>query len=421
MRRISVSIILALFCGVSPLNLSPALSRSFPGYDDRCRGNPVPMTEVGERKELGIPVPAAGPIPPIVATGARYLRILIRAENPSASTGECNWILTVRDGEYRLVQTLTATEFMKSAARWTNRITGPRAILELKRCPNSPPPQLTLEEYIVMPEKAKQPYYSSTDRNNPQYQGLYFDSKKGAADTRYRHLGDYVGFLMGSSGTGLNRSAWCCSGVVVAPDLFLTNWHCGGPGRILRDGVWRDFPEDLYWNNLILRDTLIDLSWDDDGLSREFITTKVELKSKEFDFALLRIAPVDYRGEARPAPISLEPPDLTKPISIVHHAECLPKQITIKNCRIVNAEYKGWRGNELTDFTHSCDTEGGSSGGPVFDSDGRLIGLHHIGYEFSAAPACKPDGLNKAVWISKIFEWIRQQKPDIADSIMKQQ
>ena len=149
-----------------------------------------------------------------------------------------------------------------------------------------------------MPEKTdKNPYYSKL-HNNPEWKSLY------AGDERFRPWGDYVGLLIGSWNS---RTGWTCSGVMIASDLFLTNWHCGSP-RILGDGTeanpFRAFPEVGYWDETILKDILIDTSWDSDNVSRDFRATGVLACSKDLDFAILEVKPLNSLGRVRPVRIA---------------------------------------------------------------------------------------------------------------------
>ncbi len=388
-----------------------------PVKDKRCKDNPAPVTELGKRERFSVQVSANGPMEPISAPDMRYMRVQVVAKNPAPKQEGCNWLLTIRDEKFRLVQTMTAIDFKDSSFKWTNRVPGAQVWLDLRACPDHDP-AISVEQYIAMPIKTQHPYYSSENPLSPRYQALYEEKSPGksAADTEFRPLGDYVGFLMASWGEEPNRLSWCCSGVVVAPTLFLTNWHCGGPGRTFDNGQARDFDESLYWDDVILMDMLIDMSWDGDNVSREYICTKVEESSPELDYALLRIEPVNSTGALRVAPISQESLKKDQPIYIVHHPECMEKQITTAGCKVSSPKYKGWRsedGSKMYDFTHTCDTEGGSSGAPVFNKDSQLIGIHHLGYSFGPPPLCKRlDQLNKSLHITEILKHLSDIKRD---------
>lgn len=79
------------------------------------------------------------------------------------------------------------------------------------------------------------------------------------------------------------------------------------------------------------------------------------------------------------APLSLQPRGLNanEPTVIVQHPGGQPKQVSVKDCGVVHPVVNG-RGPK-TDFTHGCDTLGGSSGSAIVTPDGQVIGLHHLG------------------------------------------
>jgi V8-like Glu-specific endopeptidase len=66
-------------------------------------------------------------------------------------------------------------------------------------------------------------------------------------------------------------------------------------------------------------------------------------------------------------------------VIVIQHPAGKPKKIAKTNCLIEDVPVDGRR--EDSDFAHSCDTEGGSSGSRVSDTNGRLVGLHHYGFD----------------------------------------
>jgi hypothetical protein len=314
----------------------------------------------------------------------KYLRARIKVESPPACN---NWFITVRDGQHRVVQTLNQKDFIDSNTRWTVRVPGTLLVLNLYNCKDSTASRIGLDEYIKVPNLTST-YYSSQVETNPRYVSLFPSNVNDD-----KALGEFVGFLMSSfSIEEGDHKNWSGSGVMIAEDLFLTNWHCGRPDI-------PGFPDDKVWNDEIVKETIIDLSWDGDKISREYQAVKVIKKSKDLDYALLEVRPISSIGPARGVPISLAGLHDNQRIKLIHHPLALEKQIS--ECNINDLSYSSWMENKPgVDFTHKCDTQGGSSGAPVFNSQGQLIGIHHRGFIFDRA--CKPDKLNKAINIQKI-------------------
>jgi Trypsin-like peptidase domain len=388
-RRTSKGLlILIMFLSLS-LNATP---KSI--YPFQCNEANRLVTEIGKRKNLSESFTPAKRRLRIDELEAKYLRVRVRFQ-PS---GTCQWNLTVRDGKYRVVEVLSLKDFTAPGAagaqsRWTSRIPGRTAFLDFEGCDGATFPTVGYDQYLIMPDQATGTFYSSQNPNDPQFKPLYE-----SVGDKNKPLGDYVGFLMGSH----EFQSWACSGVMVAPDLFLTNWHCGKPNDA-------SFPDGDVWGEQIKSDTIIDLSWDDDSLSREYSVVEVIIKDKDLDFALLKVQAVNSSSEARSVVIKLGQLASNENIVIVHHPAGRQKQISSGvQCKVVSPSRDSWIAKKPgVDFTHRCDTESGSSGAPVFNESGELVGLHHQGFDYNNS--CKSDKLNKAVNIAKIYDFIRAE------------
>lgn len=352
-------------------------------------------SDVGLRTELGITAVVPQPFtasngavqayPAAPQKGSRY----IRARVQMSAVPSCPWYLSVRDEKYRLIQTLTDEDFWQDGFGWTRRVPGGQLQFDLQPCADGGKPDIRFDSYVWMPEViAKDRPYYSWQGPKAAYQEVV------AADTAVRRFGDFVGFLIGS----WDRQSWVCSAVAITPTLVLTNWHCGGLDF---------FKPEWYWNDTLTRDLIVDLSWDGDQISREFSVEDVAAESQGFDYALLRVKPIEGSGRVRPVRVATTPATAGMQLVLVHHAEGLPKQVS-SQCTVAAAAYRGWIDPKvLSDFTHICDTESGSSGGGVFNTQGELVGLHHLGFQKDVQGRC--DGLNKAVHMSQILADIEKR------------
>jgi V8-like Glu-specific endopeptidase len=95
---------------------------------------------------------------------------------------------------------------------------------------------------------------------------------------------------------------------------------------------------------------------------------------------------------------------------VIQHPGGEPKQVSFIACEAIQDPVDG-RGPE-TDFTHTCDTAGGSSGAPVFDLQGRLVGLHHYGFAEGQIEAWRE---NRAVRFNRLRGWMASGEEDGSD------
>jgi V8-like Glu-specific endopeptidase len=122
--------------------------------------------------------------------------------------------------------------------------------------------------------------------------------------------------------------------------------------------------------------------------------------SYELDFALLNL---HGNAATKWGKLALEHTDpiIDRPLFIVQHPGGQPKMISKTNCTAKAVPVSG-RASE-TDFTHTCDTVGGSSGSPVFNEAGQVIGLHHYGFGTGGEW-----NENRAVRMNRILDYLGQ-------------
>lgn len=322
----------------------------------------------------------------------RYLRLLIEVEQ----VGAPGWTLAIRDVDQHILQILGAQDINTKGEILTRRLAANTVHFELSG-PESGLPKLLLRQQIVMPFAVEgQPYYSRKTPGSDDWMALY-DHRVSNAQRKW---GDNVSFLM----IGLNEGSQpaTCSGVALPPDLLLTNWHCGP--RLNAAGA--AIPG-AFWSSSICARTLVDLSWDDDEESREFTCQEVLAKSQDLDYALLRVRPID--GSVAIGMVAIDTSRRAVNASLIHHPAASQKVISL-GCHILDPKLPSTvERTPATGFAHDCDSEHGSSGAPIFDSRGALIGLHHMGYE-SIPETGRCDNRNKAIWIDAILGDLKRKQ-----------
>jgi V8-like Glu-specific endopeptidase len=195
-----------------------------------------------------------------------------------------------------------------------------------------------------------------------------------------------------------------CSGFVVGPRTIMTNNHCIA-SQAECDGA------------TIVFDYFVD-KFDSTTMGPQVGCEAVLTTDYDLDFTVLRTT-ADLPADAVALSLLATAPLADEPAVLVHHPNGEPKTVSIIGCLPIDIAVPG-RGNppRSDDFSHRCDSAGGSSGSPVLVSraDGGpsgfcVVGLHHWGFENSGDYRDK----NRAVMTSAILARTRAENIPIPE------
>ncbi|WP_138934690.1 trypsin-like serine peptidase [Roseovarius arcticus] len=185
---------------------------------------------------------------------------------------------------------------------------------------------------------------------------------------------------------GLPRT---CTGFLIEPDLLLTNEHCIHSQETCRTmtavfGYQRDEAGRLAM-----------------GQQRRCTGYEDHYSSFDLDVTALRLSspPGEEYGIIE---IPDEPAGMAGPLMIIQHPGDLPKHVALLDCEMTASPVSGRTPD--SDFTHTCDTASGSSGAPILNAAGQLVGVHHYGFQEA------PDSLwreNRGVLAALVIPWLR--------------
>ena len=180
-------------------------------------------------------------------------------------------------------------------------------------------------------------------------------------------LGRKVGMLFIRDAEG---QGYLCTGFLVGPGLFLTNHHCLYDESSLRPietaAIFMDYYQEID---------------DDDTLGG--ITARVSAivhADAEKDYALLGLdKPIGDTYGWLELDTTVDPDDISQSVKLISHPKGRSKEIVRRNSQILRLTPQS-RDMFPYILLYLADTEGGSSGSPVFLRDGTgVIAIHHAG------------------------------------------
>ena len=179
-----------------------------------------------------------------------------------------------------------------------------------------------------------------------------------------------------------------CTGFLIEPDLLLTNQHCIHSQETCRTmsavfGYQRDAAGRLAM-----------------GPQRRCTNYEERYSSFDLDVTALRLSspPGPEYGVIE---IPDDPADMAGPLMIIQHPGDMPKHVSLLDCEMTASPVSGRAPD--TDFTHTCDTASGSSGAPILNASGQLVGVHHYGFQEAPDSAWHE---NRGVLAALVTPWL---------------
>jgi S1-C subfamily serine protease len=181
------------------------------------------------------------------------------------------------------------------------------------------------------------------------------------------------------------------SGFRIAPDRLLTNWH------VLHDPA----------SGTRATAVTAEFGYEDDGKGGALgpVTVPCDVDSIVTDAAddwavITAAAPLADAWPVVALSTAVDPVE-REPAYIVQHPNGLRKRL-------------GYARNEVASFDdrvlhYLTDTQRGSSGSPVFDAQGRLIGLHHAGGTPTTVAGSVPVAKNEGIRIPRVIKGLHAQ------------
>ena len=298
-----------------------------------------------------------------------------------SATAAKPWRLKVLDGTKLVEEFESSSTLIESGDFWTAEVPEKGAYLELWADGDPSGIRLDVDAYAFRVDPAIPQATVGDDDKQPI----------GTAPSDVKALAPPVAGLTIMTDLG---GAYC-TGFLITESLLMTNEHCVADQKEAKS-------------------TLAEFGYDSDNASKSsYRGLKLEAVEHDRDYAVVRMSGKPGSNWKR---VDLDLTGIASDkvaLAVVQHPEGRPKMAAVKDCKVDGKERLG-RGGSKTDFGHSCDTLGGSSGSPVFlRSSLKVVGLHHLGFREGI-----DQPVNQGVHLDRILADIKERHPELAEEIL---
>jgi len=290
----------------------------------------------------------------VVRSGANFMRLHFTDIRDIAKKQYC---VVVRDGQYGLKLTYEGKEFSRGHDFWGNAVKGDRVTVQVLA--DSLPLQLHFTVKEVAFQSSAQAKVESIFQDEPAWQDIQVLPARSPAILKNARAVAKITFI-DEDGTE------SCTGFMISRDHFVTNDHC------ISSEAECSSAEILFGYEKQMDGSA---EWQE-----SFHCVKVVSHDQKLDASILLLDGAAGRSDKwGSVSLSNRAPLKGESLYIIEHPNGEPKVLIEKGCAVSTVNAPGEFGGN-SDFGHTCDTEVGSSGSPVFDSTHGVIGLHHLGF-----------------------------------------
>lgn len=297
---------------------------------------------------------------------ARFIQLEIADDNSENSSA----FIEISNFTGIVLQKITAKELVDAGTIFTDLVPGQNITVSVR---GSSQDQLGFRITSISYDKSGARFESISEPDEREHVGNYSGDWE-LLDSVERSVAK-LSYLKEKNGT---RKRYVCTGFMVSDSMLVTNHHCVATAEVCKttkalfgyqkSGAFFTTPKE------------------------QFGCKRVVKADRDLDVALLELngspgAATNWGAVA----MSSKSPVSGQKLYVVQHPAGEPKQISDYGCSISETPVNGYAKD--VDLAHACDTLGGSSGSPIFDENGEVIALHHLGMSRSG----KFSSLNRAV------------------------
>ncbi|WP_424830897.1 trypsin-like serine peptidase [Ruegeria sp.] len=307
--------------------------------------------------------------------GAQFIQLELLDDSSGASSS----FIEITNFTGNVVQKISAQELSEAGTLFTHLVPGQSVTVSVRGVEDD---QFGFKIVSINYDKSGARFESISEPDEREHVGRYTGEWE-LLDAVERSVAK-LSYLKNKNGV---RKRYVCTGFMVSDSTMITNHHCVATADVCKTTkvLFGYQKSDAFFT----------------APKEQFGCVKVLKADRNLDVALLELdgkpGAVSEWGSLK---LSSSVPVTGQKLFLVQHPAGEPKQISDYDCSVSKSPVNGYEKD--LDLAHECDTLGGSSGSPVFNEEGEVIALHHLGMSRSGEFST----LNRAVLSWRIVKFL---------------